>query len=182
MKFCTKCDIRKTLDKFPKAHKMRDKHSSWCKDCINAHKREEYAANRQAILLAAKETRKNNAAHIKHRERQYRLATPDRQKGALLQKYWPGSTWQQALDNFKRLQEQQKGLCAICDKPETRPSKKGSDKLVRDLCVDHCHASGHVRGLLCDNCNTLIARAHDSYIICISAAGYLKRTLHDAIS
>ena len=59
----------------------------------------------------------------------------------------------------------QNGLCAIC---QTAPTKK---KLV----VDHCHATGKVRGLLCDACNTGIGYLGDSSTRVEGALWYLRR-------
>lgn len=50
--------------------------------------------------------------------------------------------------------ERQGGVCAICEKPET-VIRKG--KLL-PLSVDHDHATGRVRGLLCNRCNTAIGK------------------------
>lgn len=182
MKFCTKCDVRKEYTNFPKVARMRDGRGSWCKACINLHKREVYAVNRINILQLAKERRLLNPEKIRSREKQWRDSNPERLKGALLQRYWPGKTWKQALVVFNLMVKEQNNLCAICGRPETRPSKKGSKKTIRDLSVDHCHTTGTVRGLLCDTCNLLIAYAKDSPTICVSAASYLKRVLHDAVS
>src|SRR5690242_6153534 len=67
--------------------------------------------------------------------------------------------------DYNKLLEEQKGLCAICRKP---PEK------VR-LSVDHCHANGRVRGLLCFSCNTILGHAHDSVNILKSALGYMTK-------
>lgn len=42
------------------------------------------------------------------------------------------------------MKRRQDGLCAICREPRT-------------LVIDHCHASGRVRGLLCQSCNVRLA-------------------------
>lgn len=55
----------------------------------------------------------------------------------------------------------QKGKCAICD----REAK---------LFVDHCHSSGQVRGLLCNNCNIGIGSFEDNTIYLSKAADYLS--------
>lgn len=52
---------------------------------------------------------------------------------------------------FKELKESQKGLCAICQKPQV--NRKGRS---RELAIDHDHQTGRVRGLLCDPCNLLL--------------------------
>jgi hypothetical protein len=41
--------------------------------------------------------------------------------------------------------------------------------------IDHCHATGVVRGLLCTTCNTGIGLLRDSPTIAASAAEYLSR-------
>ncbi len=42
--------------------------------------------------------------------------------------------------------------------------------------IDHCHKTGVVRGILCDNCNWLIGHAFDDPKILRAAADYLDRT------
>ena len=49
------------------------------------------------------------------------------------------------IDEYDRLLADQGGMCAICDASE---NYKG-----RRFAIDHCHDTGAVRGLLCDNCN-----------------------------
>ena len=41
--------------------------------------------------------------------------------------------------------------CDVC-------KKQFSDE---QLCVDHCHTTNKVRGLLCTNCNLMLGHAHD---------------------
>src|SRR5690606_8183065 len=47
-------------------------------------------------------------------------------------------------DFYRAMLEKQRHLCAICGKPF--PSD-------RERCVDHCHKTGQVRGILCGVCN-----------------------------
>lgn len=65
-------------------------------------------------------------------------------------KYWYGIS----LPEFNEMLEKQGGVCAICGKPETKPSRHTGK--TRALCVDHNHQTGEVRGLLCDKCNRLL--------------------------
>jgi hypothetical protein len=59
------------------------------------------------------------------------------------------------------------GLCALCgtNNPGT---KKG-------WAVDHCHATGKVRGILCIGCNTGLGGFKDDPNLLRKAAEYLKR-------
>lgn len=46
----------------------------------------------------------------------------------------------------------------------------------RELCVDHCHSTGAVRGLLCDNCNKAIGLFKDSHELLLKAVTYLEES------
>ena len=65
------------------------------------------------------------------------------------------------------------GLCDICS-VEMRLSGHRKDS----VCVDHCHDSGEVRGLLCNACNRSLGGFQDDSEIVQRAADYLQR--HDA--
>lgn len=58
----------------------------------------------------------------------------------------------------------QGGVCAIC-----RSLGK------RRPCVDHCHATGAIRGLLCNRCNSGIGHFFDRPDLLIAAVAYLER-------
>jgi hypothetical protein len=55
--------------------------------------------------------------------------------------------------------------CAICAEPPAANRK---------LCIDHCHTTGRVRGLLCNNRNALIGMARERESVLRSAIIYLK--------
>jgi hypothetical protein len=69
-----------------------------------------------------------------------------------------------ALD-YTRLHADQDGRCAIC----RRPAQLG------ELVIDHHHASGQVRGLLCSSCNTGIGLLGDDADTLRTAAVYVER-------
>lgn len=69
-------------------------------------------------------------------------------------------------EEFERMVAAQNGLCAICSK--VMGSGKGGTSL------DHCHATGKIRGLLCMNCNQGIGRFKESIDALESAIRYLK--------
>lgn len=74
--------------------------------------------------------------------------------------------------NYAELAEAQGHLCAICGCPETAVTKLGK---TRRLSVDHCHATGKLRELLCLRCNTLIGSAKDDPVRLERAAAYLRK-------
>jgi len=67
------------------------------------------------------------------------------------------------LECYREMLERQGGACAICRKTQQRAFD-----------VDHCHATGRVRGLLCTNCNRMIGHAADDAARLRAAAAYLE--------
>jgi hypothetical protein len=64
--------------------------------------------------------------------------------------------------DYDALLKRQGGVCAICGKPSTKT-----------LCVDHCHATGTIRGLLCSKCNRGLGYLADDQSALIAALVYL---------
>jgi hypothetical protein len=61
----------------------------------------------------------------------------------------------------------QRGQCAICGTTDTSPYPR--------LGVDHDHATGRVRGLLCHSCNACLGQAKDDPERLRRAIAYLER-------
>lgn len=72
---------------------------------------------------------------------------------------------------YYNLLTKQNSLCAICNKPETRPF----NNKIRRLAIDHCHITGTIRGLLCANCNTAIGLFKDDKALLLAAIEYLAK-------
>jgi len=68
-------------------------------------------------------------------------------------------------EDYYRMFESQKSVCAICKGGSGRRSK---------LDVDHDHQTGVVRGLLCSRCNIAIGRFEDNPVYLRQAAEYLE--------
>lgn len=71
------------------------------------------------------------------------------------------------LEIYNRIFEEQAGCCAICGKHQI--------EFKRRLAVDHCHSSGHVRGLLCTRCNLGLGCFNDGTKLLSSAINYLDK-------
>jgi hypothetical protein len=52
----------------------------------------------------------------------------------------------------------------------------GRRNTERPLCVDHCHFTGKVRGLLCNKCNLAVGMLDDCHETVQRAVAYLRRT------
>jgi hypothetical protein len=75
------------------------------------------------------------------------------------------------LEDYQKMLDKQENRCAICDREESSISRYGTPKR---LTVDHNHATGQIRGLLCDNCNRGIGHLQEDIRILEKAIEYLK--------
>lgn len=75
-------------------------------------------------------------------------------------------------EDYSRMLVEQNGVCAICFKSEIRVTPKGD---LTTLHVDHDHATGEVRALLCYKCNSMLGNVGDSPEILRAAADYIER-------
>jgi Recombination endonuclease VII len=73
-------------------------------------------------------------------------------------------------EEFNKLQEEQKYLCAICKNPQCNNRWK-----VTNLYVDHDPKTGQRRGLLCSKCNLAIGGLQHSKELLLAAIAYLEK-------
>lgn len=78
-------------------------------------------------------------------------------------------TYGLTVADYERMLAEQGGLCAICRQPERRRKRK------RYLCIDHDHATGVIRGLLCHGCNAGLGHARDDVDVLRAMIAYLER-------
>lgn len=69
-------------------------------------------------------------------------------------------------EDFDRMLAEQDGRCAICG--TDTPGGRG------EFCIDHCHVSGEVRGILCSRCNTGLGQFQDDPARLLAAVKYLE--------
>lgn len=67
-----------------------------------------------------------------------------------------------------------KGKCGICDNDLTMPTKSRGQSLGT-VCVDHDHATGQVRGLLCNACNKALGLFKDDPKILSNAMKWISK-------
>lgn len=80
--------------------------------------------------------------------------------------------------DYEALLVAQGGVCAICQRPERVSVGKGRNpRQLRRLAVDHDHATGRVRGLLCQTCNMLVGSFGDNSAVAIAFAQRMSKYL-----
>ncbi len=80
------------------------------------------------------------------------------------------------LFEFDSMYEAQQGCCKICGNEIAAVGHNLRNKNNRpqnDPCVDHCHTTGKVRGLLCFHCNTALGHVFDSQEVLSKMIAYL---------
>lgn len=163
MKKCNRCDTEKPLTEFRKASKESDGHQYSCRLCTQKMTRlsraKHYEAEKERAWERRHSTPEKLSAH-NARSKSWRTHNPDKEKDIHLKKKY-GIT----LITYREMLDIQEGKCAICQQHQSEKS--------RDLSVDHDHATGIVRGLLCGNCNFAIGYLGDNPDNCIRAAAYL---------
>lgn len=154
-KTCSECNVEKPLDAFCKDKNGKFGRAYQCRECRNKRH---------------SEWRKNNPDRIKelnekHREtRRNYYQRPDvklRNRMRYIEK-----TFGIKYSLYEELNEKQGGLCAICGREETSAANTY-------LAVDHCHATGIIRGLLCSACNIGIGLFREQIEILEKAKQYL---------
>jgi hypothetical protein len=108
---------------------------------------------------ARKRARSERARFLRNDRRRVRWALePDYRDGERARRYGL------SLADYRALQQRQGNACAICR------------KVTRVLCIDHCHVTGRVRGLLCRSCNSALGLYADDPRLLRAALVYLRAT------
>lgn len=117
---------------------------------------------------SAGEDQKTYAARA---QRVYRRLRPEAYQAYGLKKNYGLSQ-----EDHQAMHDAHDGRCSVCGQAETLTirGKKVS------LAVDHCHASGHIRGLLCSQCNRGLGLFLDNPERLRAAADYLERNKRPA--
>lgn len=156
-KFCRGCGDNKPIDQFYTGGCRNgvQRYAYRCKACISIARAERYRKDPERYRSA-------------RRDRHARLrGTPEYDATTL------GHVRRTALGRFGLTEEgyqwvlaQQGGKCKICRQSEPVSGRR--------LAVDHDHATGRVRGLLCGNCNRALGMMGDDPQRLRAAAEYLE--------
>jgi hypothetical protein len=145
-KICSKCDIEKPLEAFPKNVLCAGGVTGVCKQCNNTRQ--------EAWRRKAMQERED------FRKRRYRSQDKARAK-----KY--GIT----VEQLDKMQEESGGVCEICSQPPDSGGRTSS----KTLHIDHCHTTGQVRGLLCSRCNLCLGQIEENPKLIVEMLLYLDK-------
>ncbi len=144
-----------------KGYKMKE-----CKDCNNTKPFSEFHPRTKSRWEKYKDSPAGYQPHCKdchnQRRRDYYKGNADKRKDTD-RNYRLKHTYGIDLQEYNQMFKEQGGVCKIC---ETNPDK-------RNLCVDHCHQTGKVRGLLCVPCNLALGYMKDDINLFERAIKYL---------
>jgi hypothetical protein len=136
---------------------------------LNARRRVNYQAHKQRYRERANAYYQAHKEAINDRIRATRQARkdandPSLRNGKLKRLYGISAA------DYDALLAKQGGACAIC-------RKRSKER----LCVDHCHLTGTVRGLLCSACNIALGYLKDDQASLVAALAYLGALPRDGL-
>ena len=161
-KSCKACRQTKSLSEF--YTKGKSGHTARCKECHNR--------SRAVYRVTAKE--KVNAKKREHYERcreSYLAYNRSDKRRASVFKWKLEKQFGITVEQFDEMLRKQGGACAVCGRP---PTEINGHRHKHRLHVDHDHATGRVRGLLCNSCNVAIGCLKDDIGVLYAAIDYLS--------
>jgi hypothetical protein len=169
-KICLACKVEKPVSSFHKAKKEKDGFQYSCIDCSKKYHATRYVLQKEKIKTQAANYRIANKDKLQEAQLLWKQKNPQKVK-----KYQRTTNLRKfglSYEDYEQMHKQQKGLCAICNNPETFVHSK--TKEPASLAVDHCHTTGKTRKLLCKNCNTGLGSFKDNQDVLLKAMQYLK--------
>ncbi len=120
--------------------------------------------NRELLRQKNKLYKLNNLEKVRAQQRRWRA----RNSGEKRRDYNLKALYGITSEWFEAKLAEQGGGCAIC-------GDKDKGRKIRSLHVDHCHATGVNRGVLCELCNHAIERIESVPDWIVKALAYLEK-------
>jgi hypothetical protein len=158
---CVECGNLLTANNWQPSKKERN--SKRCSSCCNARSAKWKESNPEKV----KEYK--NKWSIKNKDKikiyKTKVTTENKRKHSI--KTYYGVSWEEYLNIYQKSD----GKCSICATPLSVHKEQNKET----ACVDHCHTTGKIRGILCRTCNRGIGYLRDSPELLKIAAGYLEK-------
>lgn len=167
-KICCICKQDKEYKLFHRQISSKDGYQAKCAKCTREYNREYRAKHTEKVSEYQKQYQSDNSDTIAARKKERYDAQKDSEEFKEKRRNLKYVTrYGITVEDYERILAEQHGVCNICLQEQTTARN--------NLCVDHCHITGEVRGLLCDHCNVGLGRFKDDPELLLRAVEYLKR-------
>jgi hypothetical protein len=175
---CTSCNLVLPVDSFYTRGDTRTGPASHCKACCSKRRRDRYKnrtpeqeAQRQRAIREFRELPYDHPRKVADRERKRAYEESNRAKLTGMRREWRlKNRYGIGAESVQEMFKQQGGCCAICGEDNFGTGASAPN-------VDHCHATGDVRGILCTRCNHGLGNFKDDTDRLREAIAYLESHL-----
>lgn len=162
LKVCSKCRIELPIANFYSEKRRADKLCPHCKRCWGVYQSKYILDNPDKIRATKRGYNQRNKSWLSEYIAEWQRRNPSKVQ-ARNRRFRHGLSPEDVL----ALKELQQGKCAGCLKEFSA---------IRE-CIDHCHSTGRIRGLLCQKCNTSLGMVDDKPETLRRLADYLESNL-----
>lgn len=169
MKLCPRCRIQKEDTEFGKNKLHRSGLDTYCKACRYEDNKAYRLKNAEKVSKYRKNYYSEHKEAEKARMKEYRQGAPKKTTAPIMRKGREARlrrTFNLSPEEYALMLEKQNGVCAICG---------GTNKSGSYLHVDHDHATGMLRSLLCNTCNLALGLVHEKISTLQAMIHYLNQ-------
>jgi len=185
-KVCRDCGLEKQLNQFYYSSNGKLKRAAYCKPCSNLRGKKSRGTDELIKETLPEDMHRcGRCKEVKIKDQFYKnqneCYTQCKKCSMMVSRNWqisPGGErkvrnagfvrkYGITLKEYEAMLVAQKYLCCICE-IDLRTTKAD---------LDHCHATGKNRGILCHNCNCALGFLKDNPQFCASAGRYLEKHL-----
>lgn len=171
-KTCRLCGDSKSLDEFHNSVSAKDGKYARCKACVLAKNTEWRLNNKGKVAKSKKDYSLHHAEAIKRKAKDYRSTDRYQENMADYRRKWNlAKRYGITIEEYEAMYARSDGKCELCN--HQLSFGRGESYMA---CVDHDHATGVVRGILCRKCNQALGTFQDSIEGLERAIDYLRMT------